>query len=468
LTGQKEDASSPLDVETVEGHRERAPGDRLWLIVSASSGVACIPMPPGETVTLGRSRESHVQVEDDSVSRHHAILRSTPDGSRTVEDAGSRNGTAVGGHWLDEGERKAIAPGVFVQLGSATVLLMRAPFPPSTATESTSRRRDLQGEPVVLDPAMQRIYELLDVIAGSPLSVLILGETGTGKEVFAAELHARSTRAQQPFLKLNCATLSGSLLESELFGYEKGAFTGAATAKQGLFESAHGGTLFLDEIGEIPVETQAKLLRVLDSGEVLRLGSVTPRKIDVRYVSATNRDLHTSVSEGRFRSDVLFRLNGFEVTLPPLRKRPTEILALAQLFADRARAREAHPALTIGPKAREALLDHGWPGNIRELKTTMERAVTLAGHKSGGTIEPKHLMLSAPSASTKDPSLGIGEGSLRGALAAEEKARVLDALRRAKGNQTKAAQLLGVSRRTIITKIEAFGIERPRKDSRRD
>jgi two-component system, NtrC family, response regulator AtoC len=471
VTRRKEPAPSiEIETETAEARRMREPEDPLWLVVSASSGILCLALPTKEALTLGRSRTVDVRVEDDSVSRHHATLRSAPDGGRTVEDEGSRNGTFVGGHRLEEGQRMVVSPGMLVQLGSATVLLMRAPRSPTTTAERSRAHvgRRLAGQevvPLVLDPAMRRIYELLDVIAESPLSVLILGETGTGKEVFAAELHARSTRVGRPFLKLNCATFSGSLLESELFGYEKGAFTGAVGAKSGLFEAADGGTLFLDEIGEVPVDTQAKLLRVLDSGEVLRLGSVTPRKIDVRYVSATNRDLHASVADGRFRKDLLFRLNGFEVTLPPLRQRRAEVLALAGLFLERVRARpgDNRPALTLSSDARKAILAHEWPGNLRELKTTMERAATLAWHKGVAAIEVDHLMLPVP----KEPPLGAEFTSLRQVLASDEKARVLDALRRAKGNQTAAAALLGVSRRTILTKIEAFGIDRPRKDSRR-
>ena len=307
--------------------------------------------------------------------------------------------------------------------------------------------------PIVLDPAMQRLYALLDLIAPSPLAVLVLGETGTGKEVFAAEIHARSTRAKNPFLKLNCATLSGSLLESELFGHERGAFTGATTAKTGLFEAANGGTLFLDEIGELPPDTQAKLLRVLDTGEVLRLGSVTPKKVDVRYVSATNRDLHVEVAEGRFRSDLLFRLNGFEVTLPPLRKRHAEVLALAMVFVERAAKLAKVKVPDVTEATRAALTSHAWPGNVRELKTTMERACALGAKR--GRIDPADLMLRA--------ATPLREESLNDVLAARDKERVLDALERANGNQTEAAKLLGVSRRTIVTKIEKYGIDRPRK-----
>jgi two-component system, NtrC family, response regulator AtoC len=443
----------PGEGDTVDRRRRNELPDGLWLVVSAETGVSCVPLRDVDTV-LGRGATCDIRVEDDSVSRTHAILRSVGRGARTIEDLGSRNGTVVGSHKLAKGERATLAPGMVVQLGSVTLLLLGRPASPAGTVRDASATGNFAGEPIVLDPTMRRLYALLDVIAPSPLSVLVLGETGTGKEVFAAEIHARSKRAKKPFLQLNCATLSGSLLESELFGHERGAFTGAAAAKAGLFEAADEGTLFLDEIGEMPIETQAKVLRALDSGQVFRLGSVTPRKVDVRYVAATNRNIAASVAEGTFRSDLLYRLNGFEITIPPLRKRHGEVLALAEHFIRRAAKRAKSRAPGLSDATRDAILGYAWPGNVRELRTTMERAFTLA---TTGAIEPEHLML--PDAAAESA------GSLNDDLARQEKTRVLDALRRAKGNQTEAAKLLGVSRRTIISKIEAFGIDRPRKGS---
>jgi|GEM_PF-501563 len=344
--------------------------------------------------------------------------------------------------------------------------------------------------PVILDPTMQRMYALLDVIAPSPLNVLVLGETGTGKEVFAETLHAKSSRAHAPFLRVNCAALSGSLLESELFGHEKGAFTGALGAKAGLFEAADGGTVFLDEVGELPIDTQAKLLRVIERGEVIRLGSVQPRRVDVRYVAATNRDLQQLIAESRFRSDLFFRLNGFSLTLPPLRKRRREIVPLARLFLARAAHGRPH---VLTPAAEAALEAYPWPGNVRELKNVLERAMVLAG--AAGRVEPMHLHLpenpyghGSPAAGGADddeirgsydsappmaaaapagaPFAGASHANasdLRAQRESWERQQILGALEKTMGNQKEAAKLLGISRRTLINKIEAYGIARPRK-----
>jgi transcriptional regulator with PAS, ATPase and Fis domain len=374
-----------------------------------------------------------------------------------------------------------------------------------------------KGSAVIHDATMQRLYALLDVIAPSPLNVVILGETGTGKEVFAESIHKGSARSSAPFLRVNCAAMSGSLLESELFGHERGAFTGALGAKEGLFEAADGGTVFLDEVGELPTETQAKLLRVVEYGEVIRLGSVQPRRVDVRYVAATNRDLSAAIASGRFRSDLFFRLNGFSVTLPALRKREKDIVPLARHFLDR--AARGRP-FALAPESQVTLERYSWPGNVRELKNVVERALVLAG--AGGRIEPLHLQLPdnspvletgaynvvttpqnmmganetipptpygpgnlaatwppmtpmappvAPPPAGMTPSGGIpamppgagGANDLRAQRESWEKQQILQALERTSGNQKEAAKLLGVSRRTLINKIEAYGIARPRK-----
>ncbi len=438
---------------------QRGAGDdlRLWLVVSAAGGLARMILPRARDVTLGRDASCDVRIDDESVSRKHAVLHA--DGPVvTLEDLGSRNGTTVMGRKLAPGERAPLPLGTVAELGSTTLVLQRA----HAAAAPVSRNAATTGadEPVVMDPTMRRLYALLDVIAPSPLSVLVLGETGTGKEVFAEEIHARSTRGAGPFLRVNCASLSGSLLESELFGHEKGAFTGALAAKPGLFEAAHGGTLLLDEIGEMPFETQAKLLRVVENGEVLRLGSVKPLKVDVRFLAATNRDLEADVAAGRFRADLSYRLNGFTVTLPPLRARRDDVVPLALRFAERTARRMGRASPALGEGARAALLAHGWPGNIRELKNVIERAVVVSA--SRGVIEAPDLGI-APSGRVPAAAAIEGGGSLREQVQREEKARVMEALVRARGNQTEAAKLLGVSRRTLINKIEAFGIERPRK-----
>jgi DNA-binding NtrC family response regulator len=318
----------------------------------------------------------------------------------------------------------------------------------------------------VRDPAMQRLFAMVERIAPSDLSVLLLGETGVGKEVVAEAIHRASRRAEGPYVKLNCSALSESLVESELFGHVRGAFTGALRDKEGLLESARGGTVFLDEIGELSPAVQAKLLRVLEERKVMRVGSVEPRAIDVRFVAATNRDLKAEAEAGRFRSDLYFRLNGISLRIPPLRERPSEIEPLARRFAA-GMAREG-ARLDIRDDAIELLLAHSWPGNVRELRNAMERAAVLA---SAGPITPEHLpeeivegaRSRSAHAAHGEVSSGSSDGPLQNEMEALEKRRILEALEKCDGNQTKAADLLGMPRRTFVKRLDAYGISRPRK-----
>ncbi len=495
-----------------------------WLVISSAKGVRTIPLVPKPRVVIGRLHTCDIVIDDDSVSRQHAVIHNA--GSQLfIEDLGSRNKTRIVGRTLSRGESAPLLPGAVVEIGYATMFVQvgRPAAPPPSPTGPVSMGG---GEgPVVLDPTMQRLYALLDVIAPSPLNVLVLGETGTGKEVFAESLHETSNRKGAPFLRVNCAALSGSLLESELFGHEKGAFTGALGAKAGLFEAADGGTVFLDEVGELPLDTQAKLLRVIERGEVIRLGSVQTRRVDVRYVAATNRDVQQFIADGRFRSDLFFRLNGFSVTLPPLRKRVKEIVPLARLFLKR--AAQGRP-FSLSADAQGVLEAYPWPGNVRELKNVVERAIVLSG--LGGAIDVDHLQLPDARSSLSpgsgeargpadtmppfmaspvgqgwppgnSPPLGVpaitpGPGvpygppghlpphavpptypgapapgmagmpnanDLRAQRETWEKQQILAALEKTSGNQKEAAVLLGISRRTLINKIEAYGIARPRK-----
>jgi two-component system, NtrC family, response regulator AtoC len=311
---------------------------------------------------------------------------------------------------------------------------------------------------------MGPLVRLLERVAPSSLSVLILGETGAGKEVVAETLHRLSTRAGKPFVRLSCAALSESLLESELFGHERGAFTGAQQSKPGLLETAEGGTLFLDEIGELPPSMQSKLLRVVEERKVLRVGGLAPRAIDIRLVSATNRDLEAECATGRFRHDLYFRLNGISVVVPPLRERVGEIARLARGFIAQVCEkwrRPFEPALTNAVLAQ--LQAYVWPGNIRELRNVMERAVILAGD---GPIEPRHLpfekMAPAATARAVEPPAAAPRPP------SEEFQRIIDALRRSAGNQTAAAALLGISRRTLLHRLDEYGLPRPCKGRRRD
>jgi DNA-binding NtrC family response regulator len=334
---------------------------------------------------------------------------------------------------------------------------------------------------------MDRLQELVARVAASTINVLILGETGVGKEQLAHELHRLSPRADRPFLGLNGAALSETLLESELFGHERGAFTGAVQSKPGLLEAAEGGTVFLDEVGELPMSIQAKLLRVLETRQVLPVGSVRPRAIDVRFVAATNADLELEVRRGRFRQDLFFRLNGVLLVLPPLRERVDEIPKLAHLFIEDACRKFSRPRVPqLLDEALALLMRYRWPGNIRELRNVIERAVVIC---DGEDIGLAHLPVDRLSASFVEtlPTLPAPGGdalvpvppvpaapaaALPGArtreqllqeLKAAERQRIVEALAACAGNQTRAAELLGISRRTMVNRLNELGISGPRR-----
>jgi two-component system response regulator AtoC len=323
-------------------------------------------------------------------------------------------------------------------------------------------------ELIVADPAMRRLHDLVARVAGGGINVLLLGETGVGKEVFAARLHALSPRAAAPLVKLNCAAFSDTLLESELFGHEKGAFTGADRRKIGLLEAAEGGMVFLDEVGELAPAAQAKLLRVLEERALRRVGGVDTIPIDVLFIGATNRDLETEVAERRFRADLYFRLNGFSITIPPLRQRLDEIAPLAERFlAAAARRMGLAAAPKLSESAREALVRHRWPGNIRELRNAIDRAVLLA---DGGPITAEHLPSPAATArpaggeTREEPSeAAAGAGDVLGPAERAERDRIIEALAATGGSQTRAAERLGISRRWLSTKMARYLLPRPRK-----
>jgi DNA-binding NtrC family response regulator/pSer/pThr/pTyr-binding forkhead associated (FHA) protein len=319
---------------------------------------------------------------------------------------------------------------------------------------------------IVSDAQMRRVFALVQKVADTPLTVLITGETGVGKEVIAEELHRQSARRDRRFVKLNCAAIPQTLLESELFGYERGAFTGAERRRAGYFEAATGGTIFLDEVGEMPAPLQAKLLRVLEERRFSRVGGTEEIEVDVRIVCATNRDLEAEVARGAFREDLYFRVSAFTIMIPPLRDRPREIIPLAELFL-RQSARELGTATpTLSREARQCLERYVWPGNVRELRNAIERAVVL---KQGDVIQLEDLparlqdasMLAdpLPLSATATSSLELA-GDVRERVAEVERAAIEAALEACGGNQTRAAQKLGLSRRTLIYKLEKYGLKR--------
>jgi transcriptional regulator with GAF, ATPase, and Fis domain len=298
--------------------------------------------------------------------------------------------------------------------------------------------------------AMRAVFSQLLVVAKSETTVLILGESGTGKELAAEGIHANSPRKNGPLVKVNCAAIPDTLVESELFGHEKGAFTGATTAKQGKFEQASGGTIFLDEIGDMPLETQAKLLRVLQDKVVMRVGGSQPIKVDVRVIAATNKNLLHEVRDKRFREDLYFRINVFPVELPPLRDRLEDIPLLIEWFAQRT-GRE----IRVSDQARHMLMAHGWPGNVRELLHCLERASLLAGQ---GEIQPGHLPPNMTHVLPVEDD-GHKDMDLNEQLRHIEKTLIEDALQHAHGVQVRAAELLGIQVRSLWHRVKKLDID---------
>jgi two-component system response regulator AtoC len=313
---------------------------------------------------------------------------------------------------------------------------------------------------------MQAIFSIIDKVADTPSTVLITGESGTGKELVAKALHEQSRRKAEPFIKINCAAIPKTLMESELFGYEKGAFTGATSSKPGRFELADGGTLFLDEIGEIPVEMQVKLLRAIQESEFERVGGIKTLKVDVRLVTATNRDLEAETRFGNFREDLYYRLNVVPLLIPPLRKRTGDIPLLVTHIIKKFNERLRKSITAISDEALATLESHGWPGNIRELENVLERTILFC---KGDRIEKTDLQLitGAPPAGTPDPYdddelSGELSGSLREMIrtrtASLERELIAKALDETGGNITKAAQLLRISRKSLQMKMKEFGL----------
>jgi DNA-binding NtrC family response regulator len=329
------------------------------------------------------------------------------------------------------------------------------------AAVDPGRAADAEAPAVVAaDPAMIQVLRLAARLAQTPSTVLVLGETGAGKEVVAEEIHRASPRAAGPFIRLNCASLPEALLESELFGHEKGAFTGADKRKVGYFEAAHGGTLLLDEIGELPLAMQAKLLRVLERHAVVRVGGTQEIPVDTRVVCATHKDLAAEVERGGFRADLFYRIATFRLQVPPLRERPAEIAVLAKLFAERFAARLGVPVPALDGAALAALAAWRWPGNVRELRNAMEHALVMA---DAGTIMPEHLPAEITGASRPEPAVA---GGIQDRLAAMERRGIEAALAACGGNRTHAAKRLGISRRALLYKLHKYGLGRGDEDDR--
>jgi len=305
-------------------------------------------------------------------------------------------------------------------------------------------------------PAMQRIFEVLARVSSTAATVLILGESGTGKELVAQALHQNSPRKSKPFVAVNCAALAEGLIESELFGHVKGAFTGATASKEGRIVYADGGTLFLDEVGDMPLETQAKLLRVLESREVVPVGGNQAREVDIRLVAATNQDLRGMVAEGRFREDLFFRLQVVSIVLPPLRERTGDVPMLIDHFIGELAAEHGREIRGITPEARTLLVRYSWPGNVRELRNCIENMVVLA---AGARLEVGDVPASIAEALGSRQSSGGGSYQLAGrSLAEVERDLIAQNLELMKGNREKTAKVLGIGERTLYRKLKEYGL----------
>jgi two-component system, NtrC family, response regulator AtoC len=441
------------------GPAEGADTAGVFLLVVGRDAYATYDLPASGALTIGRGESNAVRVDDPLASRAHACLHVGD--AMFLEDVGSVNGTRVKDSLVKPGERVRIAIGETIQIGSSVLIVQRRAAQADLIRPETLRD---EGMPITLaapsipraGEAMRRVHELAERAAAGTINVLIAGETGVGKELLAETVHRASPRRGGPYVCLNCAALSETLLESELFGHERGAFTGAVQAKLGLLETAARGTLFLDEVGELPLATQAKLLRVIETREVARLGSVRPHRIDVRFIAATNRDLEAEVARGAFRADLYYRLNGITLTIPPLRSRLEEVRPLAETFLRQICRDLGRQAPLLPPASVRHLEAYGWPGNIRELKNVIERAVLLC---EGPVLEPQHMPLERSlTESQKLPNAATG-------AARTERDRIVEALAACAGNQSRAAKMLGIPRRTFVTKLDAYRIPRPKKST---
>jgi transcriptional regulator with PAS, ATPase and Fis domain len=428
---------------------------RLIVIAGPARGQV-IPLDLGGTI--GRDQSSAITIPDLALSRHHCTIEPTgTDGTTFIlRDADSRNGTVVNGlpilqHQLADGDQIRIGDSVLIVVlesktgattaretlapGSTVVAARESEVPVTPSLRFTTAltiERDLVGE----SPAMQAVYHRLSKAAPSESTVLIRGESGTGKELVAHAIHANSARAHGPFVAINCAAVPEGLIESELFGHEKGAFTGAVAQKKGRLEMANGGTAFFDEIGELAPSLQAKLLRVLQDRQVERLGSTRAIPIDVRIVAATNRDLEAAVKTGAFRQDLFYRLNVIPLTLPPLRDRLGDLPLLITYFVRKHAVRTGRKVRGVTREARARLMKHDWPGNVRELENTIERALVLGSEDWIGVNDLPEQLLEGP------PETQAGADTYYCLVNDAKRQVIREAVDRSAGNLAQAARLL--------------------------
>ncbi|MCA9179481.1 MAG: sigma 54-interacting transcriptional regulator [Planctomycetales bacterium] len=416
---------------------------------------------PGEEVTIGRHPERDLTVDDDRVSRLHARVKYAS-GRWHVEDCGSLNGTQVN---LQAVQRAVLEPGDLIRVGEQLILFADYPTGYGHAGDNsrTSRMRRLGGRgkddsveqslqrrtPIVGDsPAIRDLLDQISRVGPTDANVLVLGESGSGKELVARVIHELSPRSSQPYLPVNCAAFSEQLLESELFGHEEGAFTGAVKQHVGQFERATGGTLFLDEVGELSLGCQAKLLRVLEGHPFQRVGGSDGLRVDVRIIAATHRDLAELVGRGAFREDLYYRLRVIDLHVPPLRDRGDDVLLLARRLLGQVAQRLGRGPQRLSCEAIVALKRHRWPGNVRELRNCIERAVVLA---RGAEITPRDLGLDH--CDPERDTVGDEDSSPYLSLQDAQRRHIRRVLRQVDGNKSLACRILGIGRGTLYKKL---------------
>jgi transcriptional regulator with PAS, ATPase and Fis domain len=422
----------------------------------------------GTLTAIGRAQGNDIRLDDPRVSRHHAVVRQHEDGGWVLSDLGSSNGTYVNG-------QRVLLPcrlrnGDVVKVGSTSLKFVHKGSERTEVADLTSGESTLAGElppPAVIgqSPTMAEVFRLIEKAASSTIAVLIEGETGTGKELVARAIHSVGPRSAARFVAVNCAALPETLLESQLFGHRRGSFTGANQDQPGLFEAASGGTVFLDEIGEMPLTMQPKLLRVLQEGEIVPIGDTRPRKVDVRVISATNRELVAEVESRGFRQDLYYRLAAFPILLPPLRERREDIALLAERFLTVSAHRQHKHIRGIAPAALECLVRFDWPGNVRELQNEIQRAVVLAtdgeqidtGHLSTRIVNPEPTAEPVPQAGAVDGA-GGPPSRLAGARAEFEARYIAEVLKQQGGNVSRTATVLGLSRVGLHRKLKEYGL----------
>ncbi len=429
---QLRQALTPAEAAPLARLRVKERGRERWLTV------------PRAGLTVGKGPGNDLVLSDPFVSARH--LRIEPRAGRWyLVDLGSTNGTLLGGSRV---ERAELPFGLPLQLGDVE-LLLEPPAPSEVARPTVFEQM------VSKDPGMRRLFELVERVAPSDAAVAILGDTGTGKELVARALHSRSPRASGPFIPVNCSAIAETLIESELFGHEKGAFSGAERLRKGAFEEAHGGTIFLDEIGELPFDLQAKLLRTLELGEVKRVGASRPITVDVRVVAATHRDLRAQVRTGRFREDLFYRLCVVPLTVPPLRQRRGDVRLLAETFLSASAPRGV--ALRWSDEALTRLEGYDWPGNVRQLRNVVQRALLFRGE---GQVLPASAVVFEDTRASSGDTGDDDSLYLRGLTMEEvEREAIRLSLRRHRGRRSAVVRELKIAKSTVLKRIGQWHLQ---------